>query len=49
LEAVASAHQALPNLAEAQQVWAEALDWLREDYWQRYLFDAETALARLRQ
>lgn len=49
LEAVASAHQALPNLAEAQQVWAEALDWLREDYWQRYLFDAETALAALRQ
>ncbi|MDH3600665.1 MAG: ribosomal biogenesis LAS1 family protein [Candidatus Tectomicrobia bacterium] len=48
LEAVASAHQALPNLAEAQQVWAEALDWLREDYWQRYLFDADTALALLR-
>jgi hypothetical protein len=48
LEAVVSAHQALPNLAEAQQVWAEALDWLREDYWQRYLFDAETALTALR-
>jgi hypothetical protein len=48
LEAVASAHQALPNLAEAQQVWAEALDWLREDYWQRYLFDADTALAVLK-
>jgi len=48
LEAVASAHQALPNLAEAQQVWAEALNWLREDYWQRYLFDADTALAALR-
>jgi hypothetical protein len=48
LEAVASAHQALPNLAKAQQVWAEALDWLREDYWQRYLFDVDTALAVLR-
>jgi hypothetical protein len=48
LEAVKSAHQALPNLAEAQQVWAEALDWLREDYWQRYVFDADTALACLR-
>jgi hypothetical protein len=48
LEAVVSAHQALPNLAEVRQVWAEALDWLRDDYWRRYLFDADTALAALR-
>ncbi len=47
LEAVHSAHQALPNLPEAQQAWAEALDWLRADYWQRYLFSPETELAGL--
>ena len=47
LEAVHSAHQALPNLTEAQQAWAEALDWLRADYWQRYLFHPATELAGL--
>jgi hypothetical protein len=45
LEAVRLAHQALPNLTEARQVWAEALNELRADYWQRYLFDAESELA----
>jgi hypothetical protein len=47
LEAMHSAHQSLPNLAEARQAWAEALEWLRADYWQRYLFDADTELAGL--
>lgn len=47
LEAVHSAHQTLPNRAEARQAWAEALDWLRADYWQRYLFHADTELAGL--
>jgi hypothetical protein len=45
LEAVRIAHQALPNLAEARQAWAEALEWLRAEYWQRFLFDPETDLA----
>jgi hypothetical protein len=45
LEAVRVAHQALPNLSEARQAWAEALDWLGAKYWQRYLFNAETDLA----
>ncbi len=38
-------HESLPNLAEAQHVWSETLDWLRDDYWQRYLFQSETDLA----
>ena len=46
-EAVQSMHQTLPNLAEAQQVWTEALRWLRAEYWQRYRFAAETDLAGL--
>jgi hypothetical protein len=45
LEVVHSAHQALPPLAEARQAWAEALQWLRAAYWQRYLFDPEAELA----
>ena len=45
LDAVQVAHQGLPNLAEARQAWAEALEWLRAEYWQRYLFDPETELA----
>jgi len=47
LEAVHSAHQALPNLTEARQAWAEALQWLRADYWQRYVFHPATELAGL--
>lgn len=45
LEAVYGAHQTLPNLAEARHAWAEALEWLRADYWQRYLFHPDPELA----
>jgi hypothetical protein len=44
LDTVSAYHHALPDLAEAQHVWTEALDWLRDDYWQRYLFCPETDL-----
>jgi hypothetical protein len=47
LNAVSAYHRSLPDFAEAQRVWAEALDWLRGDYWQRYLFRPETDLAGL--
>lgn len=47
LEAVHSAHQTLPNLAQARHAWAEALEWLRADYWQRYLFHPDTELVGL--
>jgi len=47
LEAMHSAHQASPQFAAARQAWAEALDWLRADYWQRYLFHPDTELAGL--
>ena len=45
LAAVQGMHQTLPNFAEVQQVWMEALHWLRAEYWQRYRFAAETDLA----
>ena len=47
LEAVSASHEALPELAEAKRVWTEALDWLRDEHWRGYLFDAETDLAGL--
>ena len=47
LEAVAAYHQALPNLPEARAAWGEALTWLREDYWQHFLFDPNAELAAL--
>ena len=43
LQAVRLSHQALPDAA--RQVWAEALDALRAEYWRRYLFDPESELA----
>ena len=45
LEAVHVAHRALPSFAAVRQVWTEALNELRAEYWQRYLFDPETELA----
>jgi hypothetical protein len=48
LESVQRAHQALPALAAARQVWAEALNWLYADYWQQYLFRPEIELAAWR-
>jgi hypothetical protein len=45
LEAMRCSYQGLHNLSEAQQVWAEALNELRADYWRRYRFDPETELA----
>lgn len=48
LTAVQAMHQTLAQQAETQQAWHEALAWLGEEYWQRYLFDAPTELAGLR-
>lgn len=45
LETVSAYHESLPDFSEAQHVWSEALDWLRDDHWQRYLFRPETDLA----
>lgn len=48
LDAVQALHQTLAQQSETQQAWHEALAWLHEDYWQRYLFNAPTDLAGLR-
>ena len=45
LEAVAERNRALSNRDQIEQAWTEALDWLRADYWKRFLFDADIELA----
>ena len=49
LEAVVERNHALSNRDQTEQAWAEALDWLRADYWKRFLFDADIELAALGQ
>jgi len=41
LDAVAQRNSTLPNVEQINQAWAEALAWLREDYWQRFIFDPD--------
>ena len=45
LEAIADRNQGLPDIDQARQTWYEALEWYREEYWQRFLFDADEELA----
>ena len=45
LESIAARNGLSDNFEPARSTWMEALDWLREDYWNRFLFDAETELA----
>lgn len=45
LEAVAERNQSLPNHAEVLGAWLDALGWLQEEYWRRFLFDPERDLA----
>lgn len=48
LEEVKIRNQNLPNLSEARLAWSEALELLRADHWQKYIFDSETELAALK-
>jgi len=44
LEAIRVRNENLEGLSQARHAWLEALEWLRGDHWQRYLFDAEAEL-----
>ena len=44
LDAVAERNANLPELERSQEAWNEALGWLKEDYWRRFIFDPETEL-----
>ena len=39
LGSVSENYQELANLHQLREVWTEALSWLGDEYWQRYLFD----------
>ena len=44
-EEVRIRNRSLPDPAEAQSAWSQALQLLREDHWRRYIFDPETDLS----
>lgn len=44
LEAIRVRNENLDDLSQARHAWREALEWLRGDHWQRYLFDADAEL-----
>ena len=45
LEALSQRNHAATDFEAARAAWREALEWLRGDYWTRFLFDAESELA----
>tara|TARA_B100000315_G_scaffold121985_1_gene111836 strand:+ start:3349 stop:4368 length:1020 start_codon:yes stop_codon:yes gene_type:complete len=45
LEVLREQNCRLPDLEQARRGWAEALGWLRGEYWQRFLFQPEAELA----
>ncbi|MCH7606007.1 MAG: hypothetical protein IH962_02525 [Chloroflexi bacterium] len=45
LETVKAHGEAQSDFQQTRQAWLEALEWLRGDHWQRYLFDADAELA----
>lgn len=45
LQAISARNEQLPEVELARQAWCEALEWLREEHWTRYLFDAGAELA----
>ncbi len=44
LSEVISRNEALSGFPEAKASWLEALQWLRDDHWTRFIFDADTEL-----
>ena len=47
LTAVDERDESLEDMDQMRQVWSEALNWLREEHWNKYIFDAEVELAAL--
>ncbi len=45
LQEVQQRNQGLPNHLQAKGAWHEACEWLRADYWRKYLFEPEVELA----
>ena len=45
LETMTERNRSLPNYSRTLAAWSEALEWLRGEYWRRFLFDPELDLA----
>ena len=45
LTAVDQRDDDLEGMEQMRLAWGEALNWLKEDHWNKYLFDAEVELA----
>ncbi len=45
LDQIKERNAALANATETGQVWLEAAQWLKEDYWRGFLFDPDSELA----
>ena len=45
LAAVGERDDRLDDSGQLRTIWGEALNWLREDHWNKYLFDADVELA----
>ena len=45
LQATSARNERLAVIDQARQAWLEAMEWLREEYWTKYLFDADAELS----
>ena len=45
LQEIQTRDSQLPGLQVAKDAWTEASEWLKQDYWRRFIFDPETELA----
>ena len=45
LDAVQQRNRSLPDYSQARQAWGEACEWLKADYWRKFLFDPDSELA----
>lgn len=48
LDGVKRRNQELPGYSRLRQAWDEACDWLRSDYWRKFLFEPDVELAAFR-
>ena len=46
LDDVRTRNSQLPGYQGARDAWTQALEWLKQDYWRRFLFDPEDELTR---
>ncbi len=48
LDGVKQRNQDVPRHSQAREAWDEACDWLKADYWRKFLFEPDAELAAFR-